>query len=130
MSKILIGKVYANWCGHCISLKPDWKKMKSHIKKNFKNIEFIEAEVSEINKIKNLKNKHNIVAKGYPTLFKIRESGQVEYYKGPRQTNDLIHWASGNGENYMGGKGGNGGKSRRKNAKKNTKKNTKTMKRR
>ena len=98
--------------------------MKSHIKKNFKNIEFIEAEVSEINKIKNLKNKHNIVAKGYPTLFKIRESGQVEYYKGPRQTNDLIHWASGNGQNYM------GGKSRRKNAKKNTKKNTKTMKRR
>jgi thiol-disulfide isomerase/thioredoxin len=130
MSKILIGKVYANWCGHCISLKPEWKRMKSHIKKNYKNIEFIEAEVSEINKIENLKRKHNIVAKGYPTLFKIRESGEIEYYKGPRQTNDLIHWASGNGKNYMGGKGG--GKSRRKKDKKNVKKNAKktTMKKR
>ena len=32
MKKILIGKVYANWCGHCQHLKPEWLKMKKELK--------------------------------------------------------------------------------------------------
>jgi thiol-disulfide isomerase/thioredoxin len=94
MTKILIGKVYANWCGHCISLKPEWQRMKRYIKKYFRHIQFIEAESSQINKIENLKNNHNIVANGYPTLFKIQKNGEVEYYKGPRRSSDLIKWAT------------------------------------
>ena len=113
--KILIGKVYANWCGHCISLKPEWKRMKSHIKNNYKNIKFIEAESSQIDKVENLKRKYNIIPEGYPTLFKIKENGEVEYYKGPRQSNDLIHWATGSNMNkYMGGTKGTRKKNRTK----------------
>ena len=102
--KILIGKVYANWCGHCVSLKPEWQKMKNHIKKNYKHIEFIEAEVSQINKVKNIKERHNIQVNGYPTIFKIKENGQLEYYSGPRFSNDLIQWATESNKKYMGGK--------------------------
>jgi thiol-disulfide isomerase/thioredoxin len=110
MTKILIGKVYAKWCGYCVSLKPEWKKMKNHIKNNYKHIQFIEAESSQISKIDLLKKKHNIVTQGYPTLFKILENGQIEYYKGPRSADDLIIWASGRNNRkthkYMGGRKG------------------------
>jgi thiol-disulfide isomerase/thioredoxin len=111
--KILIGKVYANWCGHCVSLKPEWQKMKSHIKKYFKHIHFIEAESSQTSKIKDITRKHNLNVQGYPTLFKIQENGEIEYYKGPRLAKDLVYWATGNAKinkkrnysrKYMGGK--------------------------
>jgi thiol-disulfide isomerase/thioredoxin len=108
--KILIGKVYANWCGHCISLKPEWKKMKNYIKKNFKHIQFIEAESSEINKVEYIKNNHKVNVKGYPTIFKIKENGELEYYMGERFTKELVEWATGypmkhrNTNKYMGGK--------------------------
>ena len=32
--KIIIGKIYADWCGHCNMLKPEWEKMKNMIKHN------------------------------------------------------------------------------------------------
>jgi thiol-disulfide isomerase/thioredoxin len=91
--KIVIGKVYANWCGHCISLKPEWKKMKTHIQNNYRGIDFIEAESSQTNKLNMLQHKYNITASGYPTLFKIKE-GKVELYNGYRDANSLIEWAS------------------------------------
>jgi hypothetical protein len=92
--------------------------MKSHIKKYFRHIQFIEAESSQINRINNLKRRYNIVAQGYPTIFKIRQNGHIEYYDGPRYTNDLIKWAiQGNNRTrrrYMGGRRNNRTRSNRR----------------
>ena len=46
--KIVVGKIYADWCGHCKSLNGEWKKLKKMIKlgrgRDLKNstFEFVE----------------------------------------------------------------------------------------
>lgn len=93
---IVVGKVYANWCGHCQALKPEWAKMKRNIhNKNGKNrIVFVEIEESEINsKLNKLNQEHNVnvQANGYPTLFRI-EGGKVDYYGGNRESSQMSQW--------------------------------------
>lgn len=99
---IVVGKVYANWCGHCQALKPEWQKMKQHIskKKGKTHVVFVEIEESEINtKLNKLNQDHNVIvqANGYPTLFRI-EGGKVEYYGGTRQSNQMSQWFLKGGE--------------------------------
>lgn len=109
--KIIVGKIYADWCGHCIALKPEWDKMKSQIKKS--HIEFIEIEASETTDLEKFENQHNtkIQVNGYPTIFKITE--HVEYYQGPRDANNLQKWALSNNKR-QGGSSRKNKKSKRK----------------
>ena len=99
----IIGKIYANWCGHCKILKPQWKKMKNDLKNH--PIEIVEIEVSEIARLEAFKKKHGVQDNGYPTIFKIM--GKVEYYNGPRDAKSIKTWALSNKIN--------GGKNSRKN---------------
>jgi len=85
----IIGKIYANWCGHCSALKPQWNKMKTDLKNH--PIEIIEIEETEKQRLEEFKRKHNIKVEGYPTIFKIL--GKVEYYKGPRDAESIKRWA-------------------------------------
>jgi thiol-disulfide isomerase/thioredoxin len=85
----IIGKIYANWCGYCIALKPEWDKMKQELKNH--PIEFIEIEASEQKRLEDFKKKHGIQVNGYPTIFKI--AGGVEYFQGSRDTESLTQWA-------------------------------------
>ena len=101
---IVVGKVYAEWCGHCQMLKPEWKKMKNHIntKKGNVNVMFVEIEEKEMNnKLKRLEKKHgvSVSANGYPTLFRIN-NGQVAYYNGNRTYEKMADWYL-NGENKV-----------------------------
>ena len=29
---VIIGLIYANWCGHCQALKPEWNTFKKNLK--------------------------------------------------------------------------------------------------
>jgi thiol-disulfide isomerase/thioredoxin len=90
--KIIIGKVYANWCGHCQTLKPEWNKMKQMFKKN-RNIQFIEFEEAQQDKLNKFKKKFpQLEINGYPTIFKINNKKQIEYYTGNRITMDMKKW--------------------------------------
>ena len=110
--KIIVGKIYADWCGHCKSLKPEWNKMKEMIKLNtgrtLKNVEFKFYEMGETaendmynislqQQINDFNAKHfpngdkKVEVDGYPTLFKICRK-KIEYYSGPRIANDLYNW--------------------------------------
>jgi len=102
---IVVGKIYANWCGHCKSLKPEWAKMKSAVKKALGkefHVEFSEIEqtnekdsVDSINKRFLLNSDKKLALQGgYPTLFKI-SGGQLEYYNGGRNATDMTAWFSG-----------------------------------
>jgi len=95
-SVVIVGKVYADWCGHCQSLKPEWAKMKKqiHMKKGKKNIRYTEIEEKEIDtKLRRLEKDHSVKINydGFPTLFMLK-SGKVSYYKGPRQHNEMSKW--------------------------------------
>lgn len=90
--KTIIGKIYANWCGHCQSLKPEWNKMKSLIKKDA-NIQIVEIEENENDKLNQLKKRYpHIQINGYPTIFKIPPNKQIEYYTGDRLAFDMKKW--------------------------------------
>jgi thiol-disulfide isomerase/thioredoxin len=91
-SSIIVGKVYADWCGHCKSLKPEWNKLKTMIQKD--RVQFIEIEESESAKRSQFekKTKRSLNVNGYPTIFKIHTNKPVEYYTGPRTAQDMRQW--------------------------------------
>lgn len=95
-NKVIVGKVYAKWCGHCKNLKPEWKRMKKHInqKKGKKHIVYAEIEENEIGtKLRNVEIQNNVKVQidGYPTLFRI-VGGKLEYYNGNRQSEQMADW--------------------------------------
>lgn len=107
MNVILIGKVYANWCGHCQNLQPEWLKMKKELKsligKRGKIIKFIEIEESEQEKMNQFRERFpNLSVNGYPTIFKnINGGNDLEYYTGDREASKMSEWVLGK---KMGGK--------------------------
>ena len=89
--KTIVGKVYANWCGHCQQLKPEWDTMKSLVKN--KDIEIVEFEENENEKLDEFKKKYpGLKINGYPTIFKILPNKQIEYYTGNRTSHDMEKW--------------------------------------
>jgi thiol-disulfide isomerase/thioredoxin len=103
---VVVGKIYANWCGHCTALLPEWEKMTDFIdtklsasKKSNTKYVFSEIEQSEQDaKIRDINNSYlqNSAEKlalqdGFPTLFKIY-NGKLEYYNGDRRYLDMLHW--------------------------------------
>lgn len=111
--RMLVGKIYADWCGHCVSLKSEWAKLKNMVKhqigRTLKNIdiEFVEIGDTEKNKASgktvdgmiaefNAKHMSKSAKKlaldgGYPTVFK-HCHGKLEYYKGERSAKALYKW--------------------------------------
>lgn len=93
-SKITIGLIYAEWCGHCSSFKPIWENISNKIKKNHNNItirdinhteEKLEASNVEFMKI------HNIQVNGYPTIYKISRNNVI-YFSGERKPYNIYSW--------------------------------------
>jgi thiol-disulfide isomerase/thioredoxin len=94
---IVIGKVYANWCGHCKDLnEKEWPKMLELINKQKGKIDTYPEEIEESEmekKLENIKDKYkvSIEVTGYPTLFRI-QNGKVSYYAGERKAAKLANW--------------------------------------
>jgi len=98
---VTVGLIYANWCGHCQALKPEWKKMKYNIMKtpSYKKgmYKFIEIEDSDKMKDQKINNMNSylkgekLTANGYPTIFKIK-GGKLQYYTNDRTAPELQNW--------------------------------------
>lgn len=137
MKKIIVGKIYANWCGHCQHLKPEWSKMKKLIKMLEKKgfiIQYVEIEESETNKMDHFKTKFpDLSVNGYPTIFKNTNGNKLEYYGGDRSASKMKEWVLGKPSNntkrensfhlFSGGKGNRKTLKRRKNNNKTLRKN-------
>ena len=98
--QIFVGRLHANWCIHCKSLKPEWAKMKKILSKTKGKYKFVSIEQSkEARDLERLNKYLGIVEdekkvqmkEGYPTIFKVVD-GVVEYYNGPRMTQNLVNW--------------------------------------
>jgi thiol-disulfide isomerase/thioredoxin len=98
----VIGKIYADWCGHCTALAPKWNKLTKLVRKKIPKrqlvISSIESEnvetgLSTLNQAY-LSNSDEKVAVqgGYPTIFKI-VNNKIHYYEGPRELAPMLKWA-------------------------------------
>jgi thiol-disulfide isomerase/thioredoxin len=90
--KPIVGLVYASWCGHCQQLKPEWEKMKTLMKPISKQ-KIIEIEESGLETFKKENPSLSLEINGYPTIFKIHPSGNIEYFDGERNALQLKKWA-------------------------------------
>lgn len=98
--QVFVGRLHAIWCIHCKSLKPEWAKMKKILSKTKGKYRFVSIEQSkEAHDLERLNKYLGIVEddkkvqmkEGYPTIFKVVD-GVVEYYNGPRMTQNLVNW--------------------------------------
>jgi hypothetical protein len=94
MKQTVVGKLYMIGCGHCDALMEPWNQMKKIVGGKVFVVDDIEA--AEANKLNELNQQHGSsvsVQGGYPTIFKIKNGGKVEYYNGERTAEKLASWA-------------------------------------
>ena len=108
-NKIVVVKVYADWCGHCQSLKPEWERMKKIVPMH--KVRFV--EINEKHKdaaIPNFNMTHGVELpepQGYPTIARFGPDKQIQFYEGERKAHPLAQWA------LYGGQGTEGGSKKR-----------------
>lgn len=96
--------IYANWCPHCQTMKPEWNEMKNRLGMDIKTIEIEDSDFDKDMKIRdiednNLKGEH-IEIMGYPTMFKVH-NGHTDYYGGSRTASEMIKWAKSHKGGYV-----------------------------
>lgn len=72
---------YANWCGHCKNMKPEWEKLKNKYSGQYQLQEFEADENPEVMKQNQIE--------GFPTVKLFKEDGSVHEYQGDRTAESL-----------------------------------------
>ena len=112
-TKNMVGKVYADWCGHCKDLIPEWNKLSKELEEQgVKNINIVSVESEDKKNLDKLA-KLGITASGFPTIFK-RIDGKVEMYNGNRLAKDIASWAKMPVKMPVMGKNVSGGKTKKR----------------
>ncbi len=107
------GLVYAEWCGHCQSMKPEWDSFTSQHGGNYKGIDIKTYDES--------KKEHDFEAGGFPTFFS-KTGGSVNTdHNVTRTKQGFENWF----DSLAGGEM-TGGKKKKKKAKSSKKKKTKS----
>jgi thiol-disulfide isomerase/thioredoxin len=102
---LVLGKIYAEWCGHCKVLEPKWAVIEKEIPKRFppgskplvykveeSNITDGGLGLATMKPFLNNPDANVELQDGYPTIFKISR-GSLSYYEGPREIGPIITWA-------------------------------------
>lgn len=77
---------YADWCGHCVHMKPEWNKFKSSCPKNV-NIGEVEHSSMSL-----LPTKPEI--RGYPTIKMYDNNAEVAEFEDERTENKMIEFVN------------------------------------
>ena len=108
----LIVLYYAEWCGHCQRMKPEWKKFEDDLKEKYKNIKYAKLEcdgdivgsdnLTEEDKKKIMEEKENV--RGYPTV-KLFIGNEIKEFQSDRTAEKFMEFVLNNGE-ISGGRSG------------------------
>ena len=103
--KLVLGKIYADWCGHCRELQPKWEIIENELPKRFPpnspplvykvedaNMDDSATGLATMKQYLSNPDEKVELQQGYPTIFKI-VNGKVSYYDGPREVMPIISWA-------------------------------------
>jgi len=140
---VVVGLIHANWCGHCQQLMPKWEEMKKRITVPHEIMEIEDSDPLKQEKIdglnKRIQGDREISVSGYPTVFRIGNGGELEYFEKARETDDLVKFfnasatqktkkgkTGGKGTKKRKGKGKSASSMKRKNKRKTMKKKRKT----
>ena len=93
---IIVGLIYAEWCGHCNSMKKDWENLKIFLKGKVANVIEIEsADADKDDKINKLNNKYGggerLNGDSFPVIFKI-QNNKIQTYNGMRDFESMKSW--------------------------------------
>jgi len=100
----IVGRIYANWCGHCVQMKDMWNRLKKDMKKKkggavvLLDIQDMEMghKLPKLNKTYFQKGNHvGVKSSGFPTIFMFQVSNPgntLEYYKGARDYLSMKSW--------------------------------------
>jgi len=87
---------YADWCGHCKDMKPEWQKTIEHLKASNKNIHVGEIESTHI---PNLIHKPEIA--GFPTIKMYNHGKEVANFDNqPRISQNITKFAMDNSSKH------------------------------
>lgn len=92
--KIVLGKIYAEGCGHCQNMAAAWDTMKDRLPQSEYEVWEIEA-ADEAAEVDRFATQHGVrlTSSGYPTIFMLVDGKQVDY-NGERDTESLVAWAT------------------------------------
>jgi len=92
-SLVAYGKIYADWCGFCVALKPEWAKIE-HGMLPIRSTNIESAHKDDLVDVFNRKYNTNLPKEvAFPTIFKLSKyGGKVEIYNGERNAIDIISW--------------------------------------
>ena len=96
---VVVGKIYANWCGHCQNMADDWNALKNDLAKRGGTFEFSEIEQTHESTLLPAVNEKYLkkspvkvqLQGGYPTVFKIK-GGKLSYFEGNRTFEEMRNW--------------------------------------
>lgn len=134
----IVGKVYAEWCGHCRNMKEDWSRLKEDIKtEKGEKIKFVDIEDIHIDKLKDLNDeyfdkKQVIESSGFPTIFMFdvkKPTATLDYFKGERNLKSMKDWIDTNTKKHVGGNRKKSNKQSRRGNRKNIGKGGKSRRR-
>ena len=91
----LLVKIHANWCPHCVNLRPEWSKLLNNINTKSYRPQVFDIEEQQMHKLDSLNQKYNlkspIQSNGYPTIVKVYK-GKPEYFQGNRDSESMTKW--------------------------------------
>ena len=96
---VIVGKIYADWCGYCQMMQDDWDNLKRDLGEN-KKIEFVDdiEQKNQTDRVNDVNEKYLkksplklSLQGGYPTIFKIK-NGKISYFNGERRYDAMKRW--------------------------------------
>jgi len=99
----IVGRIFADWCGHCVQMKDMWNRLKKDMKKKkggavvLIDIQDMEMgyKIPKLNKTYFQKGDAGVKSSGFPTIFMFQVSNPgntLEYYKGARDYLSMKSW--------------------------------------